>query len=106
MGSEAGVSDEKLLALADHATSELYNDRERAALAYADAITRTGEEISDELFEQLRRHFDEDQLVELTEIIAWENASSKFNHALGVPSQGLWRRGEGRPPADACTEGA
>ena len=106
MGSEAGVSDEKLLALADHATSDLYDDRERAALAYADAVTRTGEEIPEALFERLRRLFDEDQIVELTEIIAWENASSKFNHALGVPSQGLWRRREDQAPADSCTEGA
>ncbi len=33
-------------------------------------------------------------LVELTEIIAWENASSKFNRALRIPSQQLWKRGE------------
>jgi alkylhydroperoxidase family enzyme len=56
-------------------------------------MTRTGEEITDELFERLRRHFDDDQIVELTMIVAWENSSSKFNHALGVPSQHLWKRG-------------
>jgi alkylhydroperoxidase family enzyme len=92
VGSEAGVPDEKLAGLADYATSELYDDRERTALAYADAMTRTGEEIPEALFERLRRHFDEDQIVELTAIIAWENSSSKFNLALGVPSQHLWRR--------------
>lgn len=92
MGSAAGVPDEKLAALADHATSPLFDERERTALAYADAVTRTGEDVGDELFERLRRHFDEDQIVELTAVIAWENASSKFNHALGVPSQHLWRR--------------
>jgi alkylhydroperoxidase family enzyme len=92
VGSEAGVPDEKLDGLADYATSGLYDDRERTALAYADAMTRTGEEIPDQLFERLRQHFDEDQIVELTAIIAWENSSSKFNHALGVPSQHLWRR--------------
>ncbi len=95
MGSEAGVPDEKLIALADHATSELYDDRERTALAYADAVTRTGEDVPEELFERLRRHFDDDQIVELTAIIAWESSSSKFNHALGVPSQHLWRRDDG-----------
>jgi NAD(P)-dependent dehydrogenase (short-subunit alcohol dehydrogenase family) len=58
-----------------------------------DRLTRTGEEITDELFERLRGHFDDDQIVELTMIVAWENASSKFNHALGVPSRHLWRRG-------------
>ena len=92
MGSAAGVPDEKLEALADFAASPLFDERERTALAYADIVTRTGEEVGDELFERLRRHFDEDQIVELTAVIAWENASSKFNHALGVPSQHLWRR--------------
>lgn len=93
MGSAAGIPDEKLDALMEHTTSPLFDERERAALAYADAMTHTGQEIPDELFARLRRHFDDDQLVELTMIVAWENSSSKFNHALGVPSQHLWRRG-------------
>jgi alkylhydroperoxidase family enzyme len=92
VGSAAGIPDEKLTALADYGASPLYDERERTALAYADAITRTGEDVPEELFERLRRHFDDDQVVELTAVIAWENASSKFNHALGVPSQHLWRR--------------
>jgi alkylhydroperoxidase family enzyme len=40
----------------------------------------------------VRSIFSEDEIVELTEIIAWENASSKFNRALRIPSQGLWKR--------------
>jgi hypothetical protein len=36
--------------------------------------------------------FDEETLIELTAVIAWENASSKFNRALRVKSQGLWKR--------------
>jgi alkylhydroperoxidase family enzyme len=48
--------------------------------------------VDDELFAQVRRFFDEEQTVELTEIIAWENASSKFNRAMRIPSQGLWKR--------------
>ena len=100
MGSAAGLSDEKLEALGHYAESPIFDGRERAALAYADAVTRTGAEIPDRLFEELRRHFGDDELVELTMIIAWENSSSKFNHALGVPSQHLWRRGGGgRRPA-------
>jgi alkylhydroperoxidase family enzyme len=39
----------------------------------------------------VRSVFDDDAIVELTEIIAWENASSKFNRALRIPSQGLWK---------------
>jgi alkylhydroperoxidase family enzyme len=44
------------------------------------------------LFQRVRRHFDDDALVELTATIAWENSSSKFNRVLRVPSQGLWKR--------------
>lgn len=92
MGSELGLSDEKILALPDYATSPLYDETERLCLEYADGMTITGREVSDDLFARLRRTFDDDALVELTAIIAWENASSKFNRALRVPAQGLWKR--------------
>ena len=92
MSSQLGVSDAKIDALADYANSDLYTQAERVALEFADAMTITGRDVSDELFERLRGLFDEDALVELTATIAWENASSKFNRALRVPSQQLWKR--------------
>jgi alkylhydroperoxidase family enzyme len=55
-------------------------------------MTVTGREVPDEVFEKVRRFYDDDALVELTATIAWENASSKFNRALRVPSQRLWRK--------------
>jgi alkylhydroperoxidase family enzyme len=55
-------------------------------------MTVTGREVSDELFARVRERFDNDAIVELTEIVAWENASSKFNRALRIPSQNLWKR--------------
>lgn len=93
MGSELGVADEKIEALPDYATSPLYSEAERVALLYADCMTITGREVTDELFARLRQFYDDDAIVELTAIIAWENASSKFNRALRVPSQKLWKRG-------------
>jgi alkylhydroperoxidase family enzyme len=57
-------------------------------------MTITGREVSDELFARLRQFYDDDALVELTAVIAWENASSKFNRALRVPSQELWKRSD------------
>lgn len=92
MSSQLGVSDEKIEAVTDYASSDLYTREERLALEFADAMTITGRDVSDELFERLRALFDEDALVELTATIAWENASSKFNRALRVPSQQLWKR--------------
>ena len=92
MGSALGLSDEKILALPRYASSPLYDEVERLSLEYADCMTITGREVGDELFARLSRVYDADALVELTEIIAWENASSKFNRALRVPAQGLWQR--------------
>ncbi len=92
MGSDLGVPEEKILALDEYSASPLYEEKERVALEYADAITLSERGVSDELFSRVRRFFDDDALVELTAVIAWENSSSKFNRALRVPSQGLWRR--------------
>jgi len=75
-----------------YAASALYSDGERTALEFADAMTITGREVTDELFLRLRTFFDDDAIIELTATIGWENASSKFNRALRVPSQGLWKR--------------
>jgi alkylhydroperoxidase family enzyme len=75
--------------VAAFATSPHYAPAERAALAYAEAMTITGQKVTDELFAEARRHFSESQIVELTAAIALENFRSKFNVALGVESQGF-----------------
>jgi alkylhydroperoxidase family enzyme len=105
VGSELGVSDEKILALAGYAESPLYGEMERAALEYADAITLSDREVGEELFERVRAFFDDDALVELTAVIAWENSSSKFNRALRVPSQDLWRGSRDYPASGAARPG-
>ena len=93
MGSQLGIPDAKLLALPEYATSAWFNDREWTTLEYADCMTITGRDVTEELFARLRGFFDDDAIVELTEVIARENASSKFNRALRIPSQGLWQTG-------------
>jgi alkylhydroperoxidase family enzyme len=92
VSSRLGVSEDKIEALADYANSDLFSEAERTALEFADVMTITGRDVSDELFARLRGFYDEDALVELTATVAWENASSKFNRALRVPSQRLWKK--------------
>ncbi len=89
-----GVADDKILALEDYADSPLYDEKEKTALEYADAMTLSDRDVDDELFARVRGFFEDDAIVELTAAIAWENSSSKFNRALRVPSQGLWVRDE------------
>jgi hypothetical protein len=48
--------------------------------------------VDDALFERVLDLFGEDAVIELTAVISWENSSSKFNRALRVPSQGLWKQ--------------
>lgn len=84
------MNDQKLEALEAWETSDLFSDRERLALSYADAMTFSDRDVEDDLFDEVQRQFNEDEIVELTAVIAWENASSKFNRALRVPAQGLW----------------
>ncbi len=86
------MANEKIEVLPEYTSSPLYNEAERVALEYADTITITGRDVSDELFARLREFYDDDAIVEITATIAWENASSKFNRALRVPSQNLWKR--------------
>ena len=92
MSSRLGVAVEKILEIPNYKTSSLFNDREKVALEYADHITITALDVSDQLFAQVRRHFSDDEIVELTATIAWENGSSKFNRALRIDSQQLWKQ--------------
>ena len=58
-------------------------------LRYASAITQTPVAVADDLFEDLRSHFNEKQLVELTSAIAWENYRARFNHAFEIEAEGF-----------------
>lgn len=86
---ERSVAPEKLAALAAFEESRLFTGRERAALAYAEALTDPARRVDDACFARLRAHFDEREALELTALAAFQNLSSKFNAALAVAAQGF-----------------
>ena len=92
VGSRLGITREKIEALGDYAQSPIYSAPEKVALEYADAMTDTSRDVEDELFARLQQHYDDDTIAELTAIIAWENASSRFNRAFRISAQGFWKR--------------
>ncbi len=92
-----GISDAELATLADPGASALFSERERAALAYAEAIS-TSNSVGEDLFERVGQHFTEDEIVELTATITWEICAAKFNRALEIEAQGVCRIA-GSPPA-------
>jgi alkylhydroperoxidase family enzyme len=83
------VSEEDLRELPTYSTNERFGELEKLVLDYATGISRTPVDVPDELFERLRDHFDEPQLVELTTLIALENFRARFNWAFGIGAQGF-----------------
>ena len=52
-------------------------------------MTISGQRVDDELFARVRKHFSEDETVELVAIAGYENMRSKMNVALGIEAQGF-----------------
>ncbi len=87
-----GVSMEKVEALTDWRREDflpMYSDQERLALEYAEAMTLN--HVDDSLRLRLKDQWNEDEIVEITGLIAFQNLSSKFNAALDLPAQGFCR---------------
>ncbi|QLY30255.1 carboxymuconolactone decarboxylase family protein [Nocardia huaxiensis] len=86
---------EKLQHIDDYATSPHYDEDERAAIAYADAMTATPPEVTDEQVTDLKKRFGTQALMELTYQIALENSRARTYYALGITDQGFSK-------GDAC----
>jgi 4-carboxymuconolactone decarboxylase len=84
-----GLTDEEMLGLPFYRSSPLFSDVEKLVLDYAVGVSSTPVSVSDELFDALRHHFDDAQLVELTHTIALENMRGRFNLALGIGAAGF-----------------
>ena len=61
----------------------------QALMILGSLFTETPAEVPDDLFQELTKHFDEPQLVELTAVAAWENYLARLNHALEIPAHGF-----------------
>lgn len=85
-----GIADAKISEVAQYESSAWYSESERAALALAEAVTETPQAIADTVFARARAVFDEDELVELIALAAWENCVCRFNRAVGVHPIGAW----------------
>ena len=84
-----GMPVAKLEHVLEWRSSDVYTPLERKVLEYAEAMTATPPEVTDEMVAGLRADLDDAQLVELTEIISVENLRSRTNSALGLTSQGF-----------------
>ena len=84
-----GLDVERLKDIDNYATSPRFTDDERAAIAYADAMTADPHTVTDEQVADLRTRFGDDGVIELTYQIGVENMRARMNSALGITEQGF-----------------
>jgi alkylhydroperoxidase family enzyme len=89
VGAKQEIPLEKLDVLSEYSTSERFTTRERAALAYSEAIVREDREVTDACVARLREHFSEAEVVELTFIVGYQTFASKFAKAFRLSPQGF-----------------
>jgi AhpD family alkylhydroperoxidase len=84
-----GLDVERLKDIDDYATSSAYTDDERAAIAYADAMTTDPHTVTDEQVADLRARFGDAGVIELTYQVGLENMRARVNATLGITEQGF-----------------
>ena len=80
-----GVEDKKLAAVWDYQTSPLFNAAERAALDLAVAGSSVPNAATDEMFVELRKHWSEEQVIEIVGVIALFGFLNRWNDTLATP---------------------
>ena len=89
MGRKAGLSDAKLQAFSGNDLT-IFTDLERLVIELADAMAAAPANVSDELYDRLRKQFSEQQLLQLGGQIAFENYRARLNRVFDVQSDGLY----------------
>jgi AhpD family alkylhydroperoxidase len=91
--AQKGMSNEKLLAVAAWYESELFDDAERAALALTEAATRLADRpgaVTDEIWAEAAKHYDERQLTALVLMVGVSNFFNRINTTLRTPPGTKW----------------
>jgi len=92
VGRKAGLSDQKLLAARGDDLSP-FNETEMLVIELADAMVTAPANISDDLYSALRQKFSEEQLLQLSAQIAFENFRARLNRVFDVGSDDLYHPG-------------
>lgn len=82
-----GITDEQVEAIVSdgYMDSDLFTGRERAAVLWAEHVTLNTAKAREDVFEEVRRHYSEEETVELTMVISYFNMRNRFQDALGIP---------------------
>ena len=82
-----GETEQRLYLVSVWRETSLYSEREQAALAWSEAVTRLdGQHVPDEVYDRARAQFSEEELVRLTLAVVGINGWNRFNIAFNVPA--------------------
>ena len=81
----AGIEERKVAAIWEYRTSPLFTQAERVALDFALAAASVPNDVTDEMFEEMRRHWSEGQIVEITAVIALFGFLNRWNDTMATP---------------------
>jgi alkylhydroperoxidase family enzyme len=81
----SGIEDEKLARVWEYKTSPLFSEAERVAFDFAIAAASQPNDVSDELFERMKKHWSEGAIVEITALIAYFGFMNRFNDTMATP---------------------
>ena len=78
------MTEEQIKALTFYQRSDLFDEKEKVTIRYADGVTRGAAAMTGRSLEAMQKFFTEDEIVELTLVICVANFTNRFNDALQV----------------------
>jgi alkylhydroperoxidase family enzyme len=82
---QQGIPEEKLAAVWEYRTSPLYTEAERAALDLAVAAGAQPNDVTDEMFDRVKRHWTEGQIVEIVALVSFFGFMNRYNDTMATP---------------------
>lgn len=83
-----GVEERKLAAVWEYRTSPLFSEAERVALDFALAAASVPNDVTDTMLAEMRKHWSENQIVEITAVVAYFGFLNRWNDTMGTPLEG------------------
>jgi uncharacterized peroxidase-related enzyme len=80
-----GIEERRLAAVWEYRTSPLFSEAERIALDFALAAGSVPNDVSDEMFAEMRKHWSENQIVEIAAVVTYFGFLNRWNDTMGTP---------------------
>ena len=80
-----GIKEQKLAQVWEFRTSPLFSEAERVALEFSIAAASQPNEVTDELFEEMKKHWSEGAIVEIAALVAYFGFMNRFNDTMATP---------------------